>query len=218
MDPKSLFATTTEKIRAGVSGVRVAMPVADTIAKLSGHVLNDDGDPVAGVSVQLSGEAVGVRSRVFGGRVYVTVRAPRESSVTDAEGLFAFTDVPRAGMQLTASSEHIVPLEIDVASIQDPSACRIEVHTRCSLEVLVSSKDVIADSVAVRDAGGKSIDIMVIDQGGVNAYTEVPLVLGRSGVVSTSSAARTIVLLQAGAVVRTSPIRLRADGPNLIEL
>ncbi|MEO6710422.1 MAG: carboxypeptidase-like regulatory domain-containing protein, partial [Planctomycetota bacterium] len=218
MDPKTLFATTTEEFRAGDGSVRVEMPAADFIPKLSGRVLDDHGEAIRGVEVELTAEAVGVRSRVFGGRVYVTVRAPRETAISDLDGHFEFEDVPRAGMQITLSSEQIVPLELDVASLANPAGCAIEVHTRCSLEVLVSSKDVLADEVGVRDGDGKPIDLMVIARGSTNAYTSMPLVDGRSGVFSTSSAARTIVLLKDGEVVRSSPIRLRSDGPNLVEL
>jgi hypothetical protein len=150
--------------------------------------------------------------------VYVSVRHPRESAVTDAEGRFEFTGVPRTGMQLMYASEHIVPDELDLSSLKDPASCTLHVHTRCSLEVVVTTKGVVADAFAVRDAEGQALDIWLIDQGSVNAYTDIALVDGHSGVVFTSSAARTIVLLQAGAVVRTSPVRLRAEGPNRIEL
>lgn len=218
MDPKSLFATTTDEIRAGTDAVRVTMPAPDLIVKIAGRVLDDDDRAVPGVQVDLESEAVGVRSRVFGGRVYVSVRHPREKVVTDAEGRFEFTGVPRTGMQLMYASEHIVPGELDLSSLKDPASCVLHVHARCSLEVVVTTKGVAADAFAVRDAEGQALDIWLIDQGSVNAYTDTGLVDGHSGVVFTSSAARTIVLLQAGAVVRTSPIRLRSDGPNRIEL
>ncbi|HUR27904.1 MAG TPA: sigma-70 family RNA polymerase sigma factor [Planctomycetota bacterium] len=218
MDPKTLSATTTEEIRAGDASVRVVMPKADLLPKLAGRVLDDAGAAVAGVEVRLTAEAVGVRARVFGGNVFVTVRPNREEAVSDAEGRFEFTDVPRAGMQITLSSEQIVPLGVDVPSLANPAAFTVEVHTRCSLEVLVASKDLIADSVAVRDGDGEPIDIMVIARGSTNAYTSVPIVDGRSGVVSTSSAARTVDLYKDGVLVKSAPIRLRAGIPNLVEM
>jgi RNA polymerase sigma-70 factor (ECF subfamily) len=218
MDPKSLEITTSDEHRAGSENARIVMPAPDLLPLLAGRVLDDEGRAVAGANVRLEGEAVGVRTRVFGGRVYVSVRAPREHVRTGDDGRFEFRDVPRANIQLRIESEQIIPCEVFVAEQAKPDALEVRVYVRCSFQVQITSRDLVADAVAVSDAEGRPLDIFVLDSGAVNAYTDVAIVDGRTGVVSTSSAASTLSLLRDGEVVKRATIRLRPEGTNRIEL
>jgi hypothetical protein len=218
LDPRSLEVVVTEEYHAGDHAVRIAMPKPDLIARVAGRVRDSDGKPVEGVLVRLDGQPVGVRSRVFGGSVYMCAREPRETVTTDAEGRFELENVPRANVRLLLEAEQIIPSEIELAEQEDPTSIDVTVHTRCSFQVQVTSGDLVADTVAVLDADGRRLDILVLESGAINAFTDIAIVDGRTQVVATSSAASTLVLLRGDEVVKRAPIRLRSDEINRIDV
>jgi hypothetical protein len=217
MDPKSLDITTTDAYPAGET-VRIVMPAPSLIPRVAGRVIDDDGKPVAGVTVSLSGEAVGVRSRVFGGRVDVQIREPREAVRTDEGGRFAFADVPRANIHLLFASDEILPDELEIKSLPKPDAIEMKLHTRCSLQVVITSSGLVADRMAIRGPDDEKLDLYTLESGSVNATTHAPIVEGRTAVLSASSAAATLLLFKGDEVVKRTSIRLRSDGINRIEL
>jgi hypothetical protein len=155
-------------------------------------------------------EAFGVRSRVFGGRVYVSLRDPREKVATDENGRFEFHDVPAQDMTLDVHGESVVPEEFALEKAGDPESLRLRLHQRCSFEVVILSTDLDADSITLQDGEGKGLDILKIDSESTNAYTSAAVSGGRTGVFSASSAARTLQFQKEGATVRTISIRLAA--------
>ncbi len=92
------------------------------------------------------------------------------------------------------------------------------VFQRCSFEVVQLSKEPPFDAIALRDGKDAALDVLRIDEQHTNAYTDAPLVDGRSGVLSASSAARSLVLLRGGQPVKTIPIRLRPGEVNRFEI
>ncbi len=217
MDPKSLDITTTDAYPAGET-VRIVMPAPNFIPRVAGRVIDDDGKPIAGVSVSLSGEAVGVRSRVFGGRVDVQIREPREGVRTDEKGRFEFKDVPRANIHLSFTSDEILPDELEIAKLSKPDAIEMKVHTRCSLQVVITTHGLDADRVAIRGPNDEGLDLYTLESGSVNAFTDAPIVDGHTSVLSASSAAAVLVLFKGDEVVKRTNIRLHTDGINRIEL
>jgi hypothetical protein len=219
VDPASLCGFTSAPIDAGTTAAELKLPAPDVWPELQGIVVDDQGQPVAGVDVLLVAEAYGVKSRIFGGRTYVSLRDRRETVTTDEKGRFVLHDVPREGMELNLSSQGTVPRSLELARGLDPADVRVEVAVRCAFEVRVApGGELDADAIALRDAQGGYLDVLRIEPGSVNAYTDAPLVDGRTGVLSASSAARTLLLLRDDQVVREVPIRLRGGETNLIEL
>jgi hypothetical protein len=219
VDTRTLQAHTSDPIAAGEPSADVRLPAPDVWPELAGILVDDRGEPQAGVRVEVDAEAYGVRARFFGGRVYVSMRDPGARTTTDAEGRFVLRDVPRRGASLQIAAESIVPRSLELEPGIDPARLEVEVATRCSFEVHVAPGLVPApDAVSLRDAEGRAIDVLRIEAGSINAYTNAPISDGRSGVLSASSAARTLLLLRDGEVLRSVPIRLRARETNVIDV
>jgi hypothetical protein len=96
---------------------------------------------------------------------------------------------------------------------------RIRVARRGSIEVrLAPHSGLDADSISLRDGADDLVDVLRIESGSINAFTNAPLSDGRTGILSASKAVRTLPLLKDGAVVRSIPVRLRAGEPNVIDV
>lgn len=218
MDDATLAVFTSAAIRAGSQNVKIEMPPPAVYPRVAGRVSGQRGKPVAGVRITMRRHAFGLRARVFGGTAQYEMIQPRESTTTDAEGRFEFKDVPREGITLGLKADGIVPREVALDDEATPENLDLVVNTRCRLEVRLEPPVARADRIALRDADGAGLDVLVITQGGINAYTDVALVDGRSGVVSVSSAARTLVLLKGDKVIETHAIDLAEDTINVLEL
>jgi len=217
-EPKTCAFSTTEELRAGAPPARIEWLAPPLWERVAGIVVDDDDHPVPGALVSLQREAFGVRTRVFGGRVYVTLRDPREQVTTDAEGRFEFRDVPSEGMGVEVRGESVVPAEFELGRVGAPGAAKLVVHARCKFEVVVVSAGFAADELALQDVHGAQVDVLRMDLESVNAYTSVAITDGRSGVLSASSAAKVLVLSKDGVVVRTVPLSLRAGEVNRIQI
>jgi RNA polymerase sigma factor (sigma-70 family) len=209
-DPATCAYETTDELRAGAGPAHVVWQPPPIWDRVSGTVVDDEDRPVAGAIVLLEREAFGVRSRVFGGRVYVSLRDPREQIATDASGRFEFRRVPAEGMDVQVRGESVVFAEFLLSKSGAPDAVKLAVHQRCKFEVVIETPGLVGDEIALKDGGGNEVDILKVDSENVNAYTTADLTDGRSGVVSASSAARVLQLLSAGAVVKSVPLRLQA--------
>jgi len=217
-DPKTCSRATSQGHLAGGGLARIVWEPPPVIPLVAGKLIGDDGEPIAGARIGLSRQAFGVRSRVFGGRVDVTLHDRRDRGTTREDGSFEFHDVPPEGLVLDVSGEGIIPDGFPVENKGDPASLTLRVHQRCSFEVVLATGEVEADEIALRDKEGKRLDVLVIDSESVNAYTSTALTQGRSGVVSASSAAATLDLLKDGVPVRSVPIRLKAGEVTRIEV
>ncbi|MFN0008486.1 MAG: sigma-70 family RNA polymerase sigma factor [Planctomycetota bacterium] len=217
-DPKTCSRTTSKGHLAGGGMARIVWEPPPLIPLVAGRVLGGDGKPIAGARIGLSRQAFGVRSRVFGGRVDVALHDRRDRATTGEDGSFEFRDVPPEGLVLNVNGEGIIPDGFPVVNEGDPAALTLRVHQRCSFEVVVTSGQIEADEIALRDGEGKPLDVLVIDSEQMNAYTSTELTEGRSGVVSASSAAATLELRLDGVTVHSVPIRLSAGEVTRIEI
>ena len=118
----------------------------------------------------------------------------------------------------------IVHHQLEAAEVDIQIAARADrffemrLHARCSLRVELAEPIGRADAFAVRDADEGYLDVMVLDSGSTNAYTDVAIAEGKSRVVSVSSAARTILLLKDGKEVERHPIQLSRHELNVVRL
>jgi hypothetical protein len=217
-DPKTCSRTTSKGHLAGGALARIVWEPPPVIPLVAGTVVGDDGKPIAGARIGLSRQAFGARSRVYGGRVDVTLHDRRERATTGEDGRFEFREVPPEGLVLHVNGEGIIPDGFPVEQAGAPEALTLRVHQRCSFEVVLVTGEIEADEIALRDGEGKQLDVLVIDSEHVNAYTSTALTQGRSGVVSASSAAATLDLLLDGVTVHSVPIRLSAGEVTRIEI
>ena len=197
MHDETLAAHSTEPIRAGRDDVTVQLPKPKLHRRLKGRVVTEAGIPIAGARVRLSRTAFDRRSRVFGGTTYVGLVQPRESVMSDEDGRFAFEDVPKVGAKsdgvLGPHRSRFPPAH----RRRGPEGPRD--HRRGPLPRRRAPRTAHEPRSAARigfaDRDGERLDVLVIRDGSFNAYTSVPLVDGRSGVVSVSSTAGELLLL-----------------------
>lgn len=211
LDEATLLQVTSEPIDSGAQGVVIEVPSAVRWPIVSGRVVGPDGRGVAQVGLTLHVEAHRATSRVWGGTVSVAMVQPRESILTDAEGLFELRDVPAGELSLEVEGGAVVPTEFALHAVSDPRKVEIPVDLRCGLEVVVVDPADRADALGALDGDGRPIDLLRIRDLSVTAMTDLPLVDGRSGVVSVSSRARTLVLSKGGVEVARVPVRLSAS-------
>jgi hypothetical protein len=217
-DPKTCSRTSAGEHRAGGPPVELHWSPAPLLPSIAGKVLGETGEPVAGVRVELTRRAFGAAGRVFGGHVDVALFDQRERATSDENGAFEFHGVPSEGIIVNVSGEGILSEAFPLEGAGPPGALELRVHQRCSFEVVVSTPDVEGDEIELLDGEGEPLDVLRIDSEHTNAWTSAPLVEGRTGVLSASSAARQLRLLQDGAPVKTIPIRLKAGEVTRIEL
>ncbi len=211
--PGSLDVATSEPFRAGDTGAVVRLGPPDFFEQVSGRILAQDGQPIPGVEVGLFRPMVDVTARVFGGRSQVVMLEYAGHVSTDAEGRFNFTRVPKKGARVSIRADGIVPESVQVTQ----ASFEVEVEQRCHLEVVLRPPVDRFDRIRVFDEEGQRLDLMVLTEGSVNAWTDVALVEGRSGVVSVSSRARMLQLFKDGALVDTLDLDLIPGEVNRIE-
>jgi RNA polymerase sigma-70 factor (ECF subfamily) len=213
MPPDALTITTTPALFAGDTSAVIRLEAPDLHESVAGQVLSN-GRGVPGVEARLFRPLVDIRARIFGGHSQVVILKDAGSVLTDSEGRFHFERVPKSGAQISVRGGAIVPTSVPV----DSAALEIPVDVRCHLEVVVSLAPERFDSIEVADDEGERLDIMVLTEGSVNAWSSVELVDGRSGVVSVSSRARALRLRRGETVVETRPLALVPGAINRVEL
>jgi RNA polymerase sigma-70 factor (ECF subfamily) len=217
LDERTLEMCTSEPIRAGARNVEIVMPGGKLYPRVAGRVVSSGKAPCAGVRVRLEREAYGTRSRVFGGTTLIQAFQPREDAVTDVEGRFEFANVPAEGVSMRFDGDKIVPTERALGPDEHPDALEVEVELRCYVDVRLKPPIERADAIAVCDESGEELDVMVLSEGHFNAYTDVPLVAGRSGVVAVSPRTRTLLLLKNGATVEKHALELVPGSVVVVE-
>jgi RNA polymerase sigma-70 factor (ECF subfamily) len=217
LDDRTLEMFTSDPIRAGSRNVEIVMSGAKLHPLVAGRVVSTAKTPCAGVRVRLEREAYGTRARVFGGTLLAQAFQPRESVVTDIEGRFEFKNVPAEGVSMRFDGDKIVPLEREIAATDPVEAMEIVVELRCYIDVRLKPPVARADAIAVRDADGEELDVLVLTDGHFNAYTSVPLVGGRSGVVTLSPRSRTLVLEKDGQPIEQHALELVPGSVVVVE-
>lgn len=212
--PETLEVVKSESFAAGEQNALVRLPTPDEYAEVHGRVVSEDGRAVPDVELELFRPMVDVTARVFGGRSRVVMSEYGARAVTGADGTFRFAHVPRSGAALTVKGDGIVPLKADVTAAE----LEIVVETRCHLEVVLREPQARFDRIEVADEHGQGLDLMVLTEGSTNAWTDVELVNGRSGVLSVSARARSLRFFKDGALQGTLTLDLEPSGINRIEL
>jgi RNA polymerase sigma-70 factor (ECF subfamily) len=218
LDTKTLQSCTSRPIQAGDQDARIEMPAPEMFAKLVGHITTVGERPVAGVSVQLRTTCFETHTRVFGGTLGMFEFHAGGETSTDAEGRFEFKDVPKEGVFFVLRSDRIVPCDWKLPDGADPENLDVRVDVRCQLEVRLKAPSDRADFMAMVDEGGDEVALIEMNGESVHINSEMPLTEGRSGVLSASSSARTLVLYKNGKEIERVSIALVPDEINVIEL
>jgi hypothetical protein len=208
MDEDALQLHETEPIPAGAAGVEIVLPRVPLRPRVAGRVVTASGRPVPGVRVVLCVQPFGMRMRILGGTTDVSFWQSGPAATSDEEGRFAFADVPRTPLSMTFESEEIVPERRSLAPDDEGDGLTVVVDALCRFQVVLRAPLERADAIALRDGQGRTLDLLLFSQGSTSAYTDVPLVEGRSGWVAASCEARRLVLLSDGDPVEELAIEL----------
>ena len=217
LDTKTLQRVESDAIRAGDHQARVRMPPPKVFERLAGRVSTIGDRSLAGVRLQLRTTSFEVNTRYIGGTLNVQMMNAGAETTTDADGRFEFKDVPRSDVFLVLRSDRIVPCDWHLPEGADPENLEVRVDARCQFEVRLKAPVDRADSLVLLDEDGQEVDVITLDENTVSLESSAPLVAGRSGVLSTSSAARTLELRKDGVLVERSPISLVPNEILLVE-
>jgi RNA polymerase sigma-70 factor (ECF subfamily) len=217
LDTHTLQRIESDPIRAGERDARIEMPAPKMFERLAGRVITVGDRPVAGVRLMLRTTSFEVNTRYFGGTLNVLMMNAGGETTSDAEGRFEFKNVPRTGIFFVVRSDRIVPSDWELPKDPDPEHLEVRVDVRCQLEVRLKEPVDRADGMAIFDDEGKQVDLITLDENTISLNSSVPLVAGRSGVLSASSSARILELRKNGQAIEKHAISLVPDEINLIE-
>lgn len=212
--PGVLAVATSQRIPAGSSGAVVRLDPPDVWPELAGRVVTEQGLGLEGVQLFLVVAASDRSGRVFGGTVRALQYEPGGFGQSGADGRFSFANVPRRRARLLLRGESILPTTVDV----DAERLEIVAESRVQLELEITSEPQRFDRFGFAAPDGERLDVLYLSHGSSDARRSGELVAGRSGVVSASSRARTLLLFKDGAEVERLAIRLVPGEVNRIGL
>ena len=226
LDPVTLVSTERAATRAGQSHIELLLPTGKTVRRLRGRVVAADGQPIAGVVVRAS--KIVAHVALASDTSWMRSARADAQSVTDADGRFELTGVPRADVSIGLEGDAILPdsYSIDqVAATRGPSSTDDEwsgVELQASRRYHVQA--VVADPtrgnrVAVLNAAGEMLTLTVFFGAGSRMMDEfVPLHQGKSAAFVVSEAATTLVLFDGKREVVRTRLELTAGQLNRVEL
>jgi RNA polymerase sigma-70 factor (ECF subfamily) len=204
LDPRTLATRTAGPFRAGDQAVEIVFEDGE-LGRVAGRVTAGDGRPLAGVAVRILGSA-------FGG-----VWSDAGTSVSDAEGRFAFERIGGETLMLAVSGDDVVPHWTPVAMKGGGTTeVVLTVEIRRSFQVDLGSQPGRADALRVLDGDGAAVSLYRIGPTGSYHTEQFPLVDGRSESLGVGDGARTLVLLKGGTEVLRVPLALRPGKLNLV--
>jgi len=214
MDPATLLRAQLEDVRAGDMSVTVTLPTDQLYATLRGTVVSHGGRPVEGVEVHPMNDAF--RSG-FGRHVMGTQHMTPDGklAVTDEEGRFELTEVPRRLTYLRLDGDDTIPLEwgrhvdggLEELVGEGYDDVVITVSVRCHFQVKLDGDDP-PDRIAMLDAEGNELSISEFQGTGRQDGPRAELTDGRSSTLATGDEARTLVLYRRGVEVDRLPVEL----------
>lgn len=183
--------------------------------RLAGRVVSG-GFPIEGARLSVRRRSY-QQELTLGGRTHSsTVVYDRGRAITDANGRFEFTGVPMKGclLRVTLDGDDLLDYPLDGC---DPDDVEIDVELYCALQVNVAVEGG-ADELGLLDEDGASLLVRVLLEDGHIQSERAPIREGRSGRLSASNRARTIVLFREGVEVGRLPVRLMPGRENRLEL
>jgi hypothetical protein len=204
-DSRTLLRVESALTVAGTKDLVMRLPNDALYPTLQGRVVTPTGEAVAGVRVRIGREALSVEYPV--GSTHNEWIDGR-SAVTDPQGRFELTDVPREDVELIASGDPILFAGVSIDARTDPKAVTIVAHLRMHLQVELDAPVDRADDMRVLDGNGKAVVLRVMRGESAHADFHAELVDGRSQVLSLSDEARTLVLSKHGIEVMRTGLHL----------
>lgn len=188
-------------IPAGSRDVELRMPKEDVYERVAGRVTNLAGAPLAGVHVVLERE-------LEGGSGSPLDRLSSRAATTDADGRFEFSDISRALTTIRLSGEQLAFDDgIPISPETDVEKLALAVPIRVHVQVDVGEQTDF-DRVALLDARGEKLYVMVHHGNSAYAMQDVELQGTRTETFSVSESGTTLVLYKGDVELRRVPVKL----------
>jgi hypothetical protein len=195
-------------IPAGTRGYRFVVPVPDVRPMVHGIVQNKLGAPLARVLVRLT-------MRVFEGSGTTSYHSNHEV-VTEADGAFAFSHVPRQDLLLRFTGDGIASLYRELPASEPGQDLVVELATTCSMRLALGPA-CVADSFTVLDAAGDTLRLTEQrGPGQSSSGTSGRVRAGASPVYWLHDSATIVVLRHGEYEIDRRPIRLWPDRENVV--
>lgn len=212
IDPRTLASVTSDRLRAEDAPVELRLPTDGVQARVAGRVVTSAGQPIAGVSVRL------LRTTFELDHEHGTDNEAQESEpvLTGADGAFAFRGVVRQGVLALAAGDTILAAAASLEDEQDLERIEIVASLRLHLQVELDEPHGRADRLEVLDAGGRPVPLRVFRGPGSDADHAMPILAGRSAVLSVDERAAELVLLRGAERVGRVPLYLTPGATNVV--
>jgi RNA polymerase sigma-70 factor (ECF subfamily) len=220
-DPETLLRVERD-VRAGSASVTLVMDSTQLWRRVAGKVVDRGGRPIPGVRVRPMTDTFFMR---YQGRVVGTSHAGQSRGTeTDEEGRFELENMPRELVYLRIDGEDVVSddwgrrTEGGIAALSDGRVEELNVVVRLRVHMQVHLADPSeADAVRVLTAEGTPIVINLIQAGARREQQVMPLVGGRSEVLTVDDSSATLVLEREGEEVRRVPLALQRGQLNRVD-
>ncbi len=196
---KETLLRTEKTLPAGSTAVKLVVETS-LVSRVEGQVVSLDGTPVPDVNVRLN---LATSATSIG---HTSIQG--KGTVTDEEGRFVIEDVPERYAYLFLDGETILNGRHDLAKDVGAEPERVEVERRCHFQLELSDAYAGANDVWFEDGNGQRTQINRIEAGGMSAFSNVPMIEGKSQVLSVSEAATTLVLARNGEELGRMPVQL----------
>ncbi len=211
IDVYTLVRSEGPRVPGGSEGVVLTLDSSGLLPSVTGRVVDRDGRPVAGVGVELNRTVLELERD---GETFLSEGILRGWRRTRGDGTFELDDVPREDVWLRLESEAIVPRHYGVRPGEELGPnLEIVVETRRHLRVTAPD----AERVALLDADGEELDLLLVRGGRRVRLRRAELVEGRTEVLTVSDRAAELVLYADGAELRRAAIGLFAGGINDVQ-
>lgn len=209
----TLLRADSAPVRAGREDLQLVLDAADVYTSVSGRVVTRYGAPLEGVLVSLRGEGL----RLAGNHSM----HERSRVLSAADGSFTLADVPRDRVTLWFSGSDILATGLGdggpLGARNGERLTGLEVVVPVRLQLQLTLDDPAeADAVRILDALGQPVTINTFQFDRRRLRAKVPVVDGRSEVLSVTDAAAVAELLRGGEPVRRIPLALLRGELNSI--
>lgn len=203
-DPKSLVQVRSEPVAAG-SSVVLRVPQQASIESVRGRVVSRRGDPVEGARVS----SMLLTSTYQGGSSWVR----GEGVLTDAQGWFELSGVPRDDPWFTVSGETVIPERRAVTVEEIEAGLVLEVARRCQVRFEGGAG---VTAVEVVDEEGTVLPAYRFQSGSSMSQMRMTLSEGDSIPFAVSEDARAMVVYEGEQEVERLPLDLDPDELNVV--
>jgi protocatechuate 3,4-dioxygenase beta subunit len=213
IDPVLLTSVESPPLWAGDSPVELVPPTRDVHERVAGRVVTRGGEPLPGASVQL----LRITYQVQLHEGHQNDGEEGQLAITDEDGAFEFHSVPKEGVDLLVTGDTILFTGTRLAQERDVEDIEIVASQRMHLQVELVEPYERADRLCVLDTEGERMVLSVMQGEGASFGPEMPLLAGRSAILSLDDSAATLVLYRGEEEVGRLPLHLVPGAPNVVQ-